>query len=108
MLEWVVEVIIEFSVSIVMCLLDYSFLDNRDRPLFVIVQPICSFWAEVPRKWFRLERTRLYKGSVQTGLADEIVLDSKRRNSEVIITLVHSSIKVKLLYKVAKPNYCLL
>jgi hypothetical protein len=68
--EWVEQIVIKFSVGIVMGLLDDSFLDDRDRPLIITVHPVCAFWTEISGKRLWLKPSWLYESRVKTSFAD--------------------------------------
>ena len=77
MLERVEEVIIKFAVCIVLCLLGNAFLDGRHRDFVVLVEAVSAFGAEVFAEGFDCKGPRLHESGVETGLADEVVLNRK-------------------------------
>ena len=83
MLEWIKKLVIEFFVGIVLCLLDYFFLDGGNRTLVVIIFAICPFGTVVNRKRLLSKGFRFDKSGIGTALADKIILNSKRERSYV-------------------------
>lgn len=95
MLEGVEEVIIEFSVCLVLSLLGDASLYGRNWLFLIGYLPCCALGSEIFGEWLAAEGTRLVEGSVETGLADEVVFDCKGKR--VYIAAIHQNIINKLI-----------
>ena len=83
MLEWVKKLVIEFFIGIILCLLDYFFLDGGYRTLVVMIFAVCPFGTIVNRKRLLSEGFRFDKSGIGAALTDKIILNSKRERSYV-------------------------
>jgi hypothetical protein len=99
MFEGVEEVIIEFSVGLVLSLFGNASLDGGYWLFFIGVEACCSFGSEIFGEWLAAEGTGFGEGGVETGLADEVVLDCKGKRG--YIASIHQKI---IKYKYNKNN----
>jgi len=97
MLKRIEKVIVELSISLVVCLFDYAPLDDWYWSLIVVITTVCSLGSIVHCKGLLLERSWLDYGGIPTAFTYQVVLHCEREGSCV------ASIHI-IIFRVVRPK----